>query len=180
MVNGNRRPSIGLVYAKLEPTKKKIHEVSPRYAHLVLDVVEERWDRQMSRDLHMATYYLHPAYHYAHELAYDDDLTVAFTRVVEKLSRSPIDAADAIDHASICHSRMDLLVMMEMVEAAVVTVVRQVEMMVAVVRQMEVMAQLSVFGPGTYYWDHSVKDFQNRYSTFITWDEFHSHVSAIK
>ncbi|MQL68097.1 hypothetical protein Taro_000413 [Colocasia esculenta] len=90
VVDGDRRPSIGLVYAKLEAAKKKIREVSPRYAHLVLDVVEDRWDRQM-------TYYLHPAYHYTHELAYEDDLTVAFTRVVERLSRSPVQAADAID-----------------------------------------------------------------------------------
>ena len=34
--------------------QKKIREVSPRHAHLVLDVVDDRWDRQMSRDLHMA------------------------------------------------------------------------------------------------------------------------------
>ncbi|MQL78642.1 hypothetical protein Taro_011078, partial [Colocasia esculenta] len=96
VVDGDRRPTIGLVYAKNEAAKK-IREVSPRYAHLVLDVVEDRWDRQMSRDLHMAAYYLHPAYHYAMELSYDDDLTAAFTRVVERLSRSALDAANAID-----------------------------------------------------------------------------------
>ncbi|MQM05543.1 hypothetical protein Taro_038352 [Colocasia esculenta] len=46
-------------------------------------------------------YYLHPAYHYAHELAYEDDLTAAFTRVVERLSRSHVLAADVVDEASI-------------------------------------------------------------------------------
>ncbi|MQL89618.1 hypothetical protein Taro_022190 [Colocasia esculenta] len=81
VVDGDRRPSIRLVYAKLEAARKKIREVSPQHAHLVLDVVDDRWDRQMSRDLHMATYYLHPAYHYAHELAYDDKLTAAFARM---------------------------------------------------------------------------------------------------
>ncbi|MQM01270.1 hypothetical protein Taro_034023, partial [Colocasia esculenta] len=40
-------------------------------------------------------YYLHPAYHYAFELSYEDHLIAAFTRVVERLSRSPLDAADA-------------------------------------------------------------------------------------
>ncbi|MQL98953.1 hypothetical protein Taro_031669 [Colocasia esculenta] len=90
-----------MVYAKLEAAKKKIREVSPRYAHLVLDIVEDRWDRQMSRDIHKVAYYLHTAYHYTHELAYEDDLTTAFTRVVERLSRSPVQAADAIDEASI-------------------------------------------------------------------------------
>ncbi|MQM07695.1 hypothetical protein Taro_040537 [Colocasia esculenta] len=55
----------------------------------------------MSRDLHMAVYYLHPAYHYTYELAYEDNLTAAFTRVVERLSRSLVQAADAIDEASI-------------------------------------------------------------------------------
>ncbi|MQM05174.1 hypothetical protein Taro_037980 [Colocasia esculenta] len=54
VVDGDRRPSIGLVYAKFEAVKKKIREVSPRYAHMVLDVVESRWDQQMSRDLHKA------------------------------------------------------------------------------------------------------------------------------
>ncbi|MQL75939.1 hypothetical protein Taro_008327 [Colocasia esculenta] len=83
VVNGDRRSTIWLVYAKIEAAKKKIREVPPRCAHLVLDVVEDRWDRQMSRDLHMAAYYLHPAYHYAMELSYDDDLTAAFMRVVE-------------------------------------------------------------------------------------------------
>ncbi|MQL74686.1 hypothetical protein Taro_007046 [Colocasia esculenta] len=77
VVDGDRRPSIGLVYAKLEAAKKNIRKVFPRYAHLVLDVVQDRWDRQMSRDLHKAAYYLHPAYHYTYELAYEDDLTAA-------------------------------------------------------------------------------------------------------
>ncbi|MQL87971.1 hypothetical protein Taro_020536 [Colocasia esculenta] len=81
VVDGDRRPAIGLVYAKIEAAKKKIRDVSPRYAHLVLDIVEDRWDRQMSRDLHMAAYYLHPTYHYALELSYEDDLTAAFTRM---------------------------------------------------------------------------------------------------
>ncbi|MQL70911.1 hypothetical protein Taro_003221 [Colocasia esculenta] len=44
-------------------------------------------------------YYIHPAYHYAHELAYDDELTAAFARVVERLSTSPVLAADVIDEA---------------------------------------------------------------------------------
>ncbi|MQM09166.1 hypothetical protein Taro_042032 [Colocasia esculenta] len=101
VVDGDRRSSIGFVYAKLEAAKKKICEVSPQYAHLVLDVVDDRWDRQMSRDLHKAAYYLHPAYHYTHKLAYEDDLTATFTRVVERLSRSHVQAANAIDEASI-------------------------------------------------------------------------------
>ncbi|MQL87033.1 hypothetical protein Taro_019572, partial [Colocasia esculenta] len=99
VVDGDRRPTIGLAYAKIEAAKK-IREVSPHYAHLALDVVEDRWDRQMSKNLHMAAYYLHPTYHYAMELSYDDDLTATFTRVVERLSRSAMDAADAIDQAS--------------------------------------------------------------------------------
>ncbi|MQM00511.1 hypothetical protein Taro_033248 [Colocasia esculenta] len=101
VIDGDRRPTIGLVYAKIEAAKKKIREVSPRYAHLVLDVVEDRWDRQMGRDLHIAAYYLHHAYHYAMELSYDDDLMAVFTRVLERLSRRALDAANAIDQASI-------------------------------------------------------------------------------
>ncbi|MQL86716.1 hypothetical protein Taro_019251 [Colocasia esculenta] len=79
VVDEDRRPTIGLVYAKIEAVNK-IREVSPRYVHLILDVVEDRWDQQMSRDLHIAAYYLHLAYYYVMELSYDDDLTTAFTQ----------------------------------------------------------------------------------------------------
>ncbi|MQL88622.1 hypothetical protein Taro_021187, partial [Colocasia esculenta] len=101
VVDGDRRPTIELVYVKIEAAKKKIIDVSPRYAHFILDIVEDQWDRQMSRDLHMTAYYLHSTCHYANELLYDDDLTAAFMRVVEKLSSSPLDAIDVNDQASI-------------------------------------------------------------------------------
>ncbi|MQM16033.1 hypothetical protein Taro_048986 [Colocasia esculenta] len=51
----------------------------------------------MSRDLHMAAYYLHPAYHYAFELSYEDHLIAAFTRVVERLLRSPLKYCQTTD-----------------------------------------------------------------------------------
>ncbi|MQL83680.1 hypothetical protein Taro_016184 [Colocasia esculenta] len=71
------------------------------YAEYVPDPnVLERLARAQSRAAAWEAYYLHPAYHYVHELAYEDDLTTAFTRVVEILSRSPVLAADAVDEAS--------------------------------------------------------------------------------
>ncbi|MQL95981.1 hypothetical protein Taro_028651 [Colocasia esculenta] len=48
VVDGDRKPTIGLVYAKLE-IAKKIYEVSLQYAQLVLDVVKERWDRGIDK-----------------------------------------------------------------------------------------------------------------------------------
>jgi hypothetical protein len=54
VVDGDRQPTIGLVYSKIEAAKKKMKEISPRYAPMIVQIVENRWDRQMSRDLHMA------------------------------------------------------------------------------------------------------------------------------
>ncbi|MQM04881.1 hypothetical protein Taro_037688 [Colocasia esculenta] len=55
----------------------------------------ESWEAEQRRSFEVGSaYYLHPAYHYAMELSYDDDLTAAFTRVVERLSRSALDAVD--------------------------------------------------------------------------------------
>ncbi|MQL97163.1 hypothetical protein Taro_029848 [Colocasia esculenta] len=54
IVDGDRTPTMGLVYAKLEVAKKRIIAESPKYSHMFIDIIEDRWDRQMSRDLHMA------------------------------------------------------------------------------------------------------------------------------
>ncbi|MQM11717.1 hypothetical protein Taro_044625 [Colocasia esculenta] len=64
----------------------------------------------MSRDLHMAAYYLHPAFHYAMELSYDDDLTAAFTRIVEMLSRNVIAADEELSGLGVLRSHPPLLV----------------------------------------------------------------------
>ena len=42
VVDGDRQPTIGLVYAKLEAAKKKMQEISPRYAPMFLQIVEDR------------------------------------------------------------------------------------------------------------------------------------------
>ena len=53
VVDGDRTPTLGLVYAKLLVAKNKMQQVSPKYAHHFLAIVEDRWDRQMAQDLHM-------------------------------------------------------------------------------------------------------------------------------
>ncbi|MQM08285.1 hypothetical protein Taro_041138 [Colocasia esculenta] len=54
LVNGDRTPTMRLVYAKLEAAKKRIFASSSKYAHMFIEIIKNRWDRQMSRDPHMA------------------------------------------------------------------------------------------------------------------------------
>ncbi|MQM15140.1 hypothetical protein Taro_048079 [Colocasia esculenta] len=97
LVDGDRTPTMGLVYAKLEVAKKRIIAASAKYAHMLIDIVEDSWDRQMSRDLHMTAYYLHPGFQHEDELAYRDDLLGAVTSVVDRMSRNHEKAAAALN-----------------------------------------------------------------------------------
>ena len=45
VVDDDRTPTLGLVYAKLQVAKNKMQQVSPKYAHYFLAIVEDRWDR---------------------------------------------------------------------------------------------------------------------------------------
>ncbi|MQM07085.1 hypothetical protein Taro_039921 [Colocasia esculenta] len=74
LMDGDRTPTMGLVYAKLEVAKKHIITTSAKYSYMFIDIVEDRWDRQISRDLHMAV-----------------------TSVVDKMSRNHEKAAAALN-----------------------------------------------------------------------------------
>ncbi|MQL92800.1 hypothetical protein Taro_025436 [Colocasia esculenta] len=97
LVDGDRTPTMRLVYVKLEVAKKCIIAASAKYVHMFIDIVEDRWDLQMSRDLHMAAYYLHLGFQHEDELAYRDDLLGVVTSVVDRMSRNHEKAATALN-----------------------------------------------------------------------------------
>ncbi|XP_019442238.1 PREDICTED: uncharacterized protein LOC109346951 [Lupinus angustifolius] len=57
------KPSMRLVYETMDQAKEKIQSV--------YNNVEDRWDRQLHRPLHVATYFLNPQLHYALEFTVD-------------------------------------------------------------------------------------------------------------
>ncbi|MQM15139.1 hypothetical protein Taro_048076 [Colocasia esculenta] len=77
LVDGDRTPTMGLVYAKLEVAKKRII---------------------VARGVH--AYYLHPTFQHEDELAYRDDLLGAVTSVVDRMSRNHEKAATALNEES--------------------------------------------------------------------------------
>ncbi|MQL95302.1 hypothetical protein Taro_027968 [Colocasia esculenta] len=192
VVDGDRRPSIGLVYAKIEAAKKKIHDVSPRYAHLVLDIVEDRWDRQMSQIYiwRMKSFregvgsFAEPS-----AVAGRDRIDGATTERGEyELDEEADDPEDppcpntflarAVEAAEeeeggdgdvgggrqphSCQFRGDPE---EEIDASAEDVQ---------------MAILRIVRPGCEVWDHFVRAFWRRYNTMMTWDEFRSFVSGTK
>ncbi|OAY62874.1 hypothetical protein ACMD2_23972 [Ananas comosus] len=51
----------------------------------------------MSRDLHLAGYYLNPSYHYRYNLGFDDELLKALRNVINRFERDPTHTALAIN-----------------------------------------------------------------------------------
>ncbi|MQM05239.1 hypothetical protein Taro_038046 [Colocasia esculenta] len=103
IVDGDRTPTMGLVYAKLEVAKKRIIATSPKYSQMFINIIEDRWDRQISRDLHMAAYYLHPGFQHEDVLVYRDDLLGALTSVVDRMSQSHEKVAASLNELKYFH-----------------------------------------------------------------------------
>ncbi|MQM12282.1 hypothetical protein Taro_045197 [Colocasia esculenta] len=119
MVDGEDKNDMGYLYEAMDKAKERLRarfkKAPPQgcEAHaLRWDRLSSGWDRvalslppaalfshgkRTTVKKQVRAYYLHLAYHYAIELSYDDDLTAAFTRVVERLSRSALDAKKSLE-----------------------------------------------------------------------------------
>ncbi|KAL8497407.1 hypothetical protein ACS0TY_020920 [Phlomoides rotata] len=66
----DRRPSIGYVYDGIYRAKKAIKDVFRHKKRLYkpfTNIIKARWDKQLKRDIHAATYLLNPAFSYDRE-----------------------------------------------------------------------------------------------------------------
>ncbi|MQL79469.1 hypothetical protein Taro_011889 [Colocasia esculenta] len=78
-----------------EAQSRRFSNVGDYFTQIPTEVsVPDQQERQRKRSI---AYYFHPAYHYAMELLNDDDLTAAFARVVERLSRSALMHQESIN-----------------------------------------------------------------------------------
>ncbi|CAH1415744.1 unnamed protein product [Lactuca virosa] len=67
IVDGEQSPTMALIYVAMDECKEKIaknfdNEVSS-YKE-IWDIIDEKWEHQMHRDLHAAAYYLNPQFRF--------------------------------------------------------------------------------------------------------------------
>ncbi|XP_031250759.1 uncharacterized protein LOC116108655 [Pistacia vera] len=67
IVDSNERPSIGYVYDSMYRTRTRIKKLFKNKKNLYkpyTTIIKMRWDRMLRHDIHVATYYLNPAFKY--------------------------------------------------------------------------------------------------------------------
>lgn len=91
MVDRERKPAMGYIYKAMDNAKDTIarsflnREVDYKKVH---DIIDQRWECQLSRPLHAASYYLNPSIFYDNmdAILQDEKLMVSVYKCVERLA----------------------------------------------------------------------------------------------
>ncbi|CAN1121517.1 hypothetical protein LINPERPRIM_LOCUS2227 [Linum perenne] len=91
LVDSNGLPSMPFLYLELNQAMEKIKSnfsnIEKRYKP-VLNIIEKRWNDQMSRPLHYAAYWLNPKVHFGENFDFNErKLKVGLYDCVERLSK---------------------------------------------------------------------------------------------
>ncbi|XP_042375861.1 uncharacterized protein LOC121969699 [Zingiber officinale] len=100
-VDMDKKPQMGNVYRLIHEAKEEIKRrlQSPTKYQYYIDIITTRWDNQMGKHIHLAGYYLNPAYQYRYNLATNEDLLVALRNVISRLQKNRELAAEAINES---------------------------------------------------------------------------------
>ncbi|RDY13851.1 hypothetical protein CR513_01165, partial [Mucuna pruriens] len=63
LVDSDKKPAMGFIYEAMDQAKEKYRILSMIYLPL-WNIIDERWDNQLHRPLHAASYFLNPQLHY--------------------------------------------------------------------------------------------------------------------
>ncbi|XP_028216555.1 uncharacterized protein LOC114398571 [Glycine soja] len=75
MVDSDAKPTMSFIYEEMENAKEKIKynfNYTRKSYEPVWKIIDERWDHQLHRPLHVAAYYLNPYLHYEPIFRHDD------------------------------------------------------------------------------------------------------------
>ena len=70
IVDYDQRPAIGYVYEGMHRARLGIKKIFGMKKHLCkpyTSIIKNRWDKHLCKDLHVATYWLNPAFQYDEE-----------------------------------------------------------------------------------------------------------------
>ncbi|XP_042458383.1 uncharacterized protein LOC122042370 [Zingiber officinale] len=100
-VDMDKKPQMSIVYRLIHEAKEEIKrrlQSSTKYQHYI-DIITTRWDDQMGKPIHLAGYYLNPAYQYRYNLGTNDDLLVALRHVISRLHTNTESIAETINES---------------------------------------------------------------------------------
>lgn len=90
IVDGERTPAMGFIYGAMDECKEQIqknfnNDVSS-YKE-IWDIIDQKWEFQMHRDLHAAAYYLNPRYRYSPDVSDHPEIKKGLYSCMERLVR---------------------------------------------------------------------------------------------
>ncbi|KAH1221440.1 hypothetical protein GmHk_12G034865 [Glycine max] len=98
LVDSYVKPTMCFIYEEMENAKEKIkcnfNNIMKSY-DLVWKIIDERWDHQLHRPLHVAAYYLNPHLHYEPTFRHDDPQLKV--NKIEKSIALPFDEIESDD-----------------------------------------------------------------------------------
>ncbi|XP_027915063.1 uncharacterized protein LOC114174418 [Vigna unguiculata] len=75
LIRPDVKPAMGFIYEEMDSTKEKIkfnfNNIKKSY-EIVWNIIDERWNNQLHKPLHVAAYYLNPHMHYEPNFRNDD------------------------------------------------------------------------------------------------------------
>uniref|UniRef100_A0A5B7BTT9 Uncharacterized protein n=1 Tax=Davidia involucrata TaxID=16924 RepID=A0A5B7BTT9_DAVIN len=106
MVDGERKTTMPYVYEVMKRARQDIKDIAPKSCKKYLDIVDARWKKQIIQHIHMAAYYLNPAYHYEADASVKDSLLGSLRVVISRLETSPNRASQALAEVKIFREAM--------------------------------------------------------------------------
>ncbi|KAJ7947382.1 hAT dimerization domain-containing protein [Quillaja saponaria] len=106
MVDGEKLATMPYVYASMIKTKEQIQEIAPNYCKKYIDVIDERCRKQIISRIHIAAYYLNPAYQYNENIGDQPELISALKDVVNRIEPSSTIASHALAEVKIFREAM--------------------------------------------------------------------------
>ncbi|XP_068474601.1 uncharacterized protein [Phaseolus vulgaris] len=99
MVDSDEKPAMRFIYEEMDIAKEKIQSlfngVSKSYTPL-WEIIDQRWDNQLHRSLHVVGYYLNPMLHYHPDFKVDYEVKRGLYECLERLVRD-LDVMGKID-----------------------------------------------------------------------------------
>ncbi|KAA8544634.1 hypothetical protein F0562_022646 [Nyssa sinensis] len=106
MVDGEKKATMPYVYEAMKRAKKAVKEIAPKSCKKYLDIVDARWKKIIIQPIHMAAYYLNPAYHYEEDVRVKDSLLGSLRVVISRLETNPNRASQALAEVKIFREAM--------------------------------------------------------------------------
>ncbi|KAJ7942428.1 hAT dimerization domain-containing protein, partial [Quillaja saponaria] len=106
MVDGEKLATMPYVYAAMIKAKEQIQEIAPNSCKKYIDVIDERCRKQIISRIHIAAYYLNPAYQYSENIGDQPELISALKDVVNRIEPSSTIASHALAEVKIFREAM--------------------------------------------------------------------------